>query len=129
MGTLKRVLVVDDEEIMRELMGEIFKEAGFDTVLAASGTMALEIMRNDPVWIIFSDLKMPRMNGNELSTKIGEEWPMAIRYAVTGYSSLFELSDCREAGFEDYFHKPIDKMLLRDAANYAYSRLLRWKKK
>ena len=51
---------------------------------------------------------MPGKNGAEMCRIVREKWPMAILFAVTGYSSLFELSACRDAGFEDYFTKPVD---------------------
>ena len=54
---------------------------------------------------------------------------MAIMFAVTGYSSLFELSGCREVGYEDYFRKPVDRKLVVKAVDYAFGRLERWMKK
>jgi CheY-like chemotaxis protein len=72
---------------------------------------------------------MPEMDGTEVCEKIREGWPMAIPFAVTGYSSLFELSDCREAGFEDYFMKPVNRRYLLEAAENAFNKLERWMKK
>jgi len=45
------------------------------------------------------------MNGVDLCREMRKQYPMAIPYAVTGYASLFELTDCRDAGFEGYLSK------------------------
>jgi hypothetical protein len=48
---------------------------------------------------------------------------------MTGYTSLFELTDCRDAGFDDYFIKPIELDLFIKTAENAFIKLDRWKKK
>jgi CheY-like chemotaxis protein len=124
-----RLLVVDDEEVMRDILSETLSGAGCEVRAAESAEEALELMQKDPVWVLFVDLKLPGMNGAEFCRKVRQEWPMAIPYAVTGYSSLFELNDCRDAGFEDYFTKPIDRKLIVDAALHAFKKIERWMKK
>jgi len=74
-------------------------------------------------------LRCPGMNGVDLCREIRKQYPMAIPYAVTGYASLFELTDCRDAGFEDYFTKPASLSDLLDAAAHAFKKLARWKKR
>jgi CheY-like chemotaxis protein len=54
---------------------------------------------------------------------------MSITVAVTGYASYYELSDCRHAGFEDYFTKPVVLSDLIKVANDAFEKLERWKRK
>lgn len=123
----KRVLIVDDEESIRVAFSKGFARAGYEIGTAGDGKEALEIMRKTPYKILFMDLNMPGMSGTELCRVIRRQWPMAIPYAVTGYSSLFELTECREAGFEDYFTKPVDLAVLLEAADHAARKLLRWK--
>jgi len=125
----RKILVVDDEEQIREMFGQAFSRAGYTVQTAESAEEAIEIMRKSPFWVLFLDLKLPGMNGVELCRQIHQDWPMAISYAVTGYASLFELSDCRDAGFEDYFTKPVDLSDLIDAAEHAFKKLDRWKKR
>jgi CheY-like chemotaxis protein len=86
----------------------------------------LEILKNEKIYVMFFDLNMPGMNGLELCRRVKQEMPMAIVYAVTGYASLFELSDCREAGFEDYFRKPVNMKLLLKTAESAFEKINRW---
>ncbi len=65
----------------------------------------------------------------ELCARIRKTLPMAIIHAITGYASLFELSECREAGFDDYFIKPISLKSLRQVTKDAFIKLERWKNK
>jgi len=125
----KRILVVDDEEQIRDLFTMSLTRAGFAVQTAASAEEAIDIMRHNPAWVLFLDLNLPGMNGVDLCRQIREEWPMAIAVAVTGYASLFELHDCRKAGFEDYFTKPVKMAALVDAAESAFAKLARWKQR
>ena len=123
----KRVLIVDDEEPIRKAFTKAFERSGWKVQTAASGEEALKIMEATPFMVLFLDLNLPGISGIELSQRIRQQWPMAIPFAVTGYSSLFELTDCREAGFEDYFTKPVDLNDLLEAADGAAAKLNRWK--
>lgn len=125
----KRILVVDDEEQIRDLYSQVLARAGYEVTTAESAEEALEIFNKQPYWVLFLDLNLPGMNGVELCREIRKQYPMAIPYAVTGYASLFELSDCRDAGFEDYFTKPANLSDLLGAAEHAFEKLARWKKR
>ena len=76
---------------------------------------------------MFLDLKLPGMNGIDLCRKIRKENPIACMYAMTGYNSIFELTECRDAGFDDYFLKPFDLTDITDAAKSGFDKLNRWK--
>jgi CheY-like chemotaxis protein len=124
-----RMLVVDDEKQIRDMYSQAFARAGYEVTTAESAEEALEIIKKEPYWVLFLDLNLPGMNGVELCRTIRKQYPLAIAYAVTGYASLFELSDCREAGFEDYFTKPASLSDLLEAAEHAFKKLARWKKR
>lgn len=125
----KRIFVVDDEKQIREMYSQAFTRAGYGVTTAESAEEALEKFKKEPCWILFLDLNLPGMNGVDLCREIKKQYPMAIPYAVTGYASLFELSDCRDAGFEDYFTKPASLSDLLEAAEHAFKKLARWKKR
>lgn len=124
----KKILVVDDERPILRLLNQVFTKDGYEVRTAESASDALKIVENENILVMFFDLNMPEMNGIELCKKIKGQKPMAIIYAITGYASLFELSDCREAGFEDYFKKPVNISILREKAKSAFEKLDRWKK-
>lgn len=125
----KKILVVDDEPEIIELYREVFTRAGYKILSAESAEEGLEIQKKENCWVAFLDLKLPDMNGVELCRKLKQAYPITIVYAVTGYGTLFELSDCREAGFDDYFKKPVALAVLLKAAENAFERLERWKQK
>lgn len=125
----KRLLVVDDEKQIRDLYSQAFTRAGYEVTTAESAEEALEIFKKEQFWVLFLDLNLPGMNGVDLCREIRKQYPMSIAYAVTGYASLFELADCRDAGFEDYFTKPASLSDLLEAAEHAFKKLARWKKR
>ncbi len=127
--TENKILVVDDDKDIRRAFEKAFVRAGFSVTTAASAEEALEIFQREPHWVLFSDLKLPGMDGVDLCREITSRQSMVTAFAVTGYASLFELSDCREAGFEDYFEKPVDLEELVDAAKRSFRRLERWRKR
>ena len=124
----RKILVVDDEEVIREMLEKAFTKVGYKVCLAESAEQALEVLTPD-MQVMFLDLKLPGMNGLELCRKIRSKYPMACIFAITGYASLFELSDCREAGFDDYFTKPVRLEMLFMAAQVSFEKIERWRKK
>jgi CheY-like chemotaxis protein len=123
----KKVFVVDNEVFIRELFENAFTRAGYAVRSASSAEEALSILREEPYWVMFLDLNLPGMSGLELCRKIRSEHPLAILFAITGYASLYDLNECREAGFEDYFTKPVPVSVLLDTAARAFEKLERWK--
>ena len=125
----KKIFVIDDEEAIRDILEQLFSKAGYLVRSTGSAEAALELLKDEKIHVIFLDLNLPEMNGIELCRKIKKDMPMSIIHALTGYTSLFELADCREAGFDDYFTKPANMAGLLKAAEDAFEKLDRWKKK
>lgn len=124
-----KILVVDDEKAIINLLKQAFSRAGYAVVPAESAEEALEVLEQEDISVMFLDLNLPNMNGIDLCRRIKKDKPMSVVFAVTGYASLFELAECREAGFDDYFKKPVDIKTLVRAAGDAFERIERWKKK
>ncbi|MFH1154409.1 MAG: response regulator [Pseudomonadota bacterium] len=120
------ILIVDDEKAIIYLFTQVFNRAGYDVRAAQSGEEALEILKKEKIYVMFFDLRLPGMTGIELCRSIRKELPMALIYAITGYASLFELTDCREAGFDDYFRKPVNMNTLRKTTESAFEKINRW---
>ena len=125
--TEKKILVVDDEESIRDMLQQAFTKNGYKVYLAESAEKALEILRQESIMVMFLDLKLPGMNGVELCRQIRKENQIGIIYALTGYTDLFGLIECRGAGFDDFFTKPASIELLLEAAQDAFKRIERWK--
>jgi DNA-binding response OmpR family regulator len=124
---LHKLLIVDDETSILTLLEQVFSNTGIEIVTAQSAEEALEILERDTFHVMLLDLNLPGMSGIELCRIIRQRQPMAIVFAMTGYSSLFELSDCREAGFEDYFKKPVKLSSLLKNTKAAFEKINRWK--
>ena len=123
------ILVVDDELAILTALEKVFSRAGYRAYLAETAEEALGILEKENINVMFLDLNLPGMNGVELCRKIRKDRPIAVIHAVTGYASLFELSDCREVGYDDYFTKPANMEMLLTAAHNAFEKVDRWKKR
>ena len=124
----KKILIVDDEVSILNLLKLTFTRAGYEVSTAESAEDALELLDNETIHVMFFDLNLPNMDGVELCRRVKHNMPMAIIYAITGYASLFHLAECLEAGFEDYFKKPINIATLLKMAESAFTKIERWKK-
>ena len=124
-----KILVVDDELSIRSLFKEVLSETGYDVRLAENGERALDILQEEDIDVIFLDLRLFGMNGIELCRNIRKTNPLAMIYAMTGWAALFEIEECREAGFDDYFTKPVSAEMLSTAVKDAFEKLGRWKRR
>lgn len=124
-----KILCVDDEPMILEIYKNAFGEKGYTVFTATRGEEALKILEKENIQVMFMDLKMPGMDGLELCRRVRKDNPIACIYAVTGFGSLFELSDCREAGFDDYFTKPVKLEALYKTVEDAFEKIERWKKR
>jgi len=108
MSSKKRILIVDDEPEICEIIAWEMQNAGFDTVLAYNGKDALEAVRTGKVDAVISDIKMPGGDGIALLDslkKLDTETPVLL--FVTGFSDL-SIEDAYDRGAEGVFSKPID---------------------
>ncbi|MEE9911352.1 MAG: response regulator [Deltaproteobacteria bacterium] len=124
-----KILVVDDEASVRELFSGVFADEDYEVIAAEDGSQALDILQRDNIDVIFLDLKLFGMNGIDLCRQIRETKPVSMIFAITGWAPLFEIEECREAGFDDYFEKPLDMDILMDVVADAFKKLDRWKRR
>ncbi len=120
------ILVVEDEERIRDMYSKYFGRAGHDIRTAASAEEALEVMQQDPCRVLIVDMELPGLSGLEFGHVVRRKWPLAIAIAVTGYGSLFHLTDCRDAGFDDYYLKPAGMEDLLKTVERALEKCERW---
>ena len=118
----KKILVVDDEEAIRKLFVTALTHKGYTVFCAESGEQALEVLDKETIRVMFLDLNLPGMSGVDLCKKVIKKTPETIAYAVTGYASNYKSSECKKAGFEDYFSKPVPLQTLFDAAQSAFKK-------
>jgi two-component system NtrC family response regulator len=110
---LYRILVVDDEETQREMLGGFLKKEGYSISLADSGEEALKICQDKFFEVALIDLKMPGMDGIELLSKLKEINPEIQVIVMTAYASIETAVVAMKKGAFNYVNKPVDLEELR----------------
>ena len=100
------IMIVDDEEIVRESFLHWFEKTGYRVDAAASGFEALEKLEKFPFEVLFVDIKMPGMNGIEVLEKVKEEYPGTFVIIITAYGSIETAVEAMKLGATDYLLKP-----------------------
>jgi len=108
-GEQERVLVVDDEEAVRNLLQRILAEAGYEVTTAANGQEALYKLSLGEANIMLLDVKMPGMSGIEVLRKLADDWPNYCIIMVTAVTDLETAVDTLKLGAYDYITKPFDQ--------------------
>ena len=105
-----RVLVVDDEKLEREGIRFLLsmEEGEWEIYEAANGKLALNELRKHPVDLMLTDIKMPHMDGLELSKKAREEYPDLEIIIFSGYGDFAFAQEAIRYGVTDYVLKPVD---------------------
>lgn len=103
-----RVLVVDDEESVRDLLKDFLNSLGYEVVCAANGQDGLAAYKSGHFDVIISDLMMSPMNGLELLNQIKMINPAEIFIMITGYPSIETAMDSIKKGANDYISKPFN---------------------
>ncbi|MGE5250205.1 MAG: adenylate/guanylate cyclase domain-containing protein [Bacteroidota bacterium] len=110
-----RLLVIDDNKVMRLLLTRGLEQQGHTVTMAESGRRGLELLRTEPFDIVLLDIEMPEMNGFQVLETIHND--VSLRdIPVIMTSSLDEVdavARCIEMGAEDYLFKPLNSTLLR----------------
>ena len=101
-----RLMIVDDELIVRESLLNWFGKYGHEVHTAASGQEALEKIEQKPFQLLFVDIKMPGMDGLELLERVKEEYPDTLVVIITAYGSIESAARAMRAGASDYLLKP-----------------------
>ena len=104
----ERILVVDDEEVLRNLANEVLTDEGYQVSLASSGQEALAKIKQADFDLVIADLKMPGMDGMELLKKIKESNPDVQVILLTSFLSPTTALSSLEAGAFWYLTKPLD---------------------
>ena len=101
-------LIVDDEPNMRRVLAALLKKHGFASIDAADGEAALELLAENEVDVVVSDLKMPRMNGLELLEQARRRFPDVPLILITAHGTVGSAVEALKQGALDYLTKPFD---------------------
>ena len=112
MSEILSILVVDDDPSMASSLTEILDIKGFEVRAANSGAEALQILRDHPVDVMLTDVRMPDMNGVELYRATRKTHPNLRTFLMTAYSADYIIEKGMAEGIKTVFSKPVDINLL-----------------
>ncbi len=101
-----RLLVIDDDTVFREELSTLLSDWGHQVESVNSAAKALEALSIAEFDAIFSDVRMPRMNGIELLRQVRERWPRVFVVMITGYATVETAVEAMKLGAFDYLRKP-----------------------
>ena len=118
----ERILVVDDEQMIRELCVHILTAEGYSVAVASNGEQALVELARNPTDLLISDIKMPGMDGLELFEKVRTVRPDIVTIFITGHGTLDTAIESLMRGVEGFVLKPFTTEELLYAVNRAVTR-------
>ncbi|HEC97552.1 MAG TPA: sigma-54-dependent Fis family transcriptional regulator [Nitrospirae bacterium] len=104
--SMGRVLVIDDEAIVRISCQRVLTPEGYNVVATSRGDEAIELLENEGFDVVLTDLKMPDMDGIEVLKIIKERWPDIQVIIITGYGTISTAVEAIKLGAFEYIEKP-----------------------
>lgn len=105
--TIKRILIVDDEENTRIGLAKLLAQEGFEVESAANGNEALDYLGREKVSLVISDINMPEMNGLVFLRELSRKFPSTSVIMITGYGGVESYLEAMNLGAYEYLHKPV----------------------
>ena len=100
------VMVVDDDQAVRDFVDRVLREAGYRTMVAASGPEAIELASKQPIDLLLTDVNMPQMTGDELARRLRLDEPSLKVLYLTGFSDQLFNEKTTLWQDEAYLEKP-----------------------
>jgi CheY-like chemotaxis protein len=117
------VLVVDDQQVVRDFLKRSLEGSGFAVKQAGTAIIALEIMTTAPASVVLCDVRMPLNDGLWLTERLRARWPEVPVIMITAVEDEETIKACRTLGAFDYLTKPISLKQLREAVRRAMGTL------
>ena len=112
-GVRPRILVVDDEPSMREMLRIVLQRDRYDVVVAKNGTEAIERLKVEPFDMLLSDIRMPDLSGVDVLRAAKKINPDIVAFMMTAFASTDTAVEAMRLGALDYFTKPFSMDELR----------------
>src|SRR4030042_2385848 len=100
-----RILVIDDEESIRDSMSQVLRKEGYRITTTASGQEGLKLFGAEAFQVVFVDLRLPGMTGLDVLSRIKEAGPETQVILITGYPSIESAVEAMKRGAFDYVTK------------------------
>jgi CheY-like chemotaxis protein len=116
---MKRILVIDDDVQMRQMLKQMLERQGYEVVEAADGKEGIMHYRQEPTDLIITDIIMPNKEGVETIIELRHDFPDVKIIAISGGSRVLDAQDClayvKNLGASCVFSKPFERMELLEA--------------
>ena len=106
------ILIVDDEQMQREMLQGFLDKQGFNTLVASSGEEALNVIQHSPVELVITDHRMGGMDGTELVRRVRGVSPLIRSIMITAFGNVSTAVEVMQLGADDFLEKPVDLMVL-----------------
>jgi len=117
---IEKVLVIDDEELIRNFIIRTLEKNQFEVMTAENGKAAISLIRENAFDLVFTDMKMPDLTGIEVLKKVKQISPQAIVVVITAYGSVENAVEAMRYGAFNYLIKPFSEETIKaviDKAN------------
>ncbi len=102
-----RILIADDEPLIRKSLYESLRMEGYEAEMASDGEEALQKMARIPIDLVIADIKMPKLSGIDLLKEIKAKYPDIPVLLITGYGTIDQAVEAMRLGAADYITKPV----------------------
>lgn len=120
MSALRKILVVDDDAVVGKSFNRVLsQDKGYVVVTAKDAHEALQQIREQDFDLVFTDIKMPGMDGVELTERVKASQPWTPVVIITGYGSTENESRAKAAGVSDFMRKPLSPEMIEESATHA----------
>ncbi len=113
------ILIVDDEEMQRNLLKGFLEKKGYEVLTAANGLEAIQCFSENPIQLVLLDHRMPDMNGDEVLAQIKEINPLTRAIMITAYGTVDTVIKVMKTGADDFLEKPVDLAVLLEKIQMA----------
>ena len=103
-----KLLIIDDEERLRNLLARILQLEGYEVLVASTGKEGLRKLQQEAVPVVISDVKLPDINGIELTSRIKADWPATEIIVLTAFGTINDGVKAIKSGAFDYITKGDD---------------------
>jgi len=119
MSALRKVLVVDDDPVVGKSFNRVLSNKGYIVVTAHDGPEALKRLAESEYDVVFTDIRMPGMDGIEVAERVKAKRPWTPVVIVTGYGSEDNEARAKAAGVAEFLHKPLSPEMIEGSARKA----------
>lgn len=103
---IEKILIVDDEKLVRDFLGETLRRKNFDVILAENGQKAFAALKDNLFDLVITDMKMPDYTGMDILKKVKETSPSTLVVIITAFGSVENAVDAMRFGAFNYLIKP-----------------------